>query len=111
MIKIVHHIPGRYAPLLFCDVCGERITNASRAAALTVSHSMPEGESSEVLHVHKGDCHTAADRRAGLTLGWEEMSRHLLHLIYNVGLSPEKLEAHREADKECDLFHVPDDNA
>jgi hypothetical protein len=109
MIKIVHHIPGRYAPLLFCDTCGKRITDAGLAAAVTVGHPVPEGESSEVLHVHKGECHDAVDRRLGRQAGWDELSRHLLHLIYNVDLSIGKLQAHKEADAECDMFHIPKD--
>jgi hypothetical protein len=109
MIKIIHHRPGRYAPPLFCDTCGKRITDAGLAAAVTVGHPIPEGESSEVLHVHKGECHDAVDRRLGRQAGWDELSRPLLHLIYNVDLSPEKLIDHREADVECGMFRVPND--
>jgi hypothetical protein len=110
MIKIVHARPGFYAPMLYCDYCKKRITDAGSAAAITVSHPMPEGASSDVLHVHKGDCHDAVEKKLGGTAGWEELSRHIMQLNYNVDLSPEKLQAHRDADAEgIGMFRYPDE--
>ena len=112
MIKIIHHKPGRYAPVLFCDICAKPITDAGLAAAVTVSHPIPEGETSEVMYVHKGDCHDAADRRLGKKAGWDELSRHLRQLLYNTGLSPKKLQAQQAMDKDCgDWFTTPEDDA
>lgn len=100
MIKIVHHKQGRYAPMLFCDICGKRIDNAKLAAVLTVSHPIHYEQTSEVMHVHKRACHDIADKRHGKKLGWEELSRHLLHLNLNVGLSPANLLALQKFDNE-----------
>ena len=104
MIKILHQKTGRYAPVLLCDACGKPITHAGLAAAITLSDPIPEGEHSDVLYVHKGECHSLTDVRLGKQSGWEEMSRHLLHLLYNIGLSPEKLLALRYMDTGIGLF-------
>ena len=61
MIKIAHIKAGKYSPILHCDFCGKRITEAGLAAAVTVSQPIPLEESSEVLHVHKGACLDAVD--------------------------------------------------
>ncbi|MBI5381106.1 MAG: hypothetical protein HZA31_04335 [Opitutae bacterium] len=107
MIKDVC-IKGRIGPQVFCDTCGKRIEKAGLAAVITVKN-IGDGESSEILHVHKGKCHDLAEKKLGGNVLWGEMSRHFLHLIYNVGLSTEHLEAQKEADREAgDLFNTPE---
>ena len=91
-------INGKVAPIVVCDACGERIKDATMAAVLT-SGAIVDGDSAEVKHVHKGQCHDAMEKTID-GHGWEEMDRHLLQLIYNAGLSIDKLEARRQTDND-----------
>lgn len=97
MIKAVHHPHGGSVPILVCDVCGKRILEAGDGAVLTVSHPIPEGAESKVLHVHQTACYAVAENNLGHKLGHEEVWRHLLYLLYSLGLSPEKLQAYSPA--------------
>lgn len=96
MIKVLYD-DGRYAPIMICDVCGERIEDAKNGAA--VSNSDPEvlsdGDAVEVKHTHKGDCHDEADqhlREQGIHPGWNSLTTHLMQVLHNTGLSPKDLE-------------------
>ena len=84
-------INGRSAPVLVCDSCCERITDAGMAAAVF----QPASERTElqpVLHVHKGRCHDKADAKCGGRTGgnWVELDRHLLQLFLNSGVNAER---------------------
>ena len=94
MIKAVHHPQGGCASILVCDVCGKRICEAGDGAVLTVMNPIPEGAESKVLHVHQTNCYAMAENQLGHKPGHEEVWRHLLCLLYSVGLSPEKLQAY-----------------
>ena len=80
------------APMLFCDVCGDRIAEAGKAAVV-FDNFRKDGERAKTLHVHKGNidgktCHHEADliiRSGGGTPGWQELKRHLADLAHNVG--------------------------
>lgn len=80
------------APMLFCDVCGDRIEDAGKAAVV-FDNFRKDGERAKTLHVHKGiidgkTCHHEADliiRSGGGTPGWQELKRHLVDLAHNVG--------------------------
>ena len=95
MIKIIN-LGGMTGPVIYCDCCGKRIDDASRAAVLAAAKTQ-EKHTSAVLYVHKGKCHEKAEAQVG-SHGWQELSRHLLQLIYNAGLSLEDLEARRVTD-------------
>jgi hypothetical protein len=84
-------------PVLICDYCGKRIQDAAVGAALT-KHPF-DGEivvddalRFDVLHVHKGPCLDAAEKLPGVKSGWNELSHHLLKLVYNVKFSPEVMQ-------------------
>lgn len=84
---------GRSAPILLCDYCEERITDAGMGAAVF----QPASESTElqpVLHVHKGRCHDSADAKCGGRTGgdWVELDRHLLQLLFNSGIDLDRLD-------------------
>jgi hypothetical protein len=87
---------GMIGPVIYCDTCGERIDEAGRALVLT-REKIGETQTAEVMHVHKGPCHHAAESKTG-SHGWQELSRHLLHLVYNAGLSLEDLQLMKLAD-------------
>ena len=97
MIKNIN-IKGMTGPVIYCDTCGKRIEDASRAVVLA-AEKIEEKQTSEVLYVHKGKCHDKAEAKIGSN-GWQELSRHLLQLVYNVGLSIEDLEARKDTDVE-----------
>ena len=103
MIRIMY-ANRRYSPILVCDICGQRIEDGAMAAALTGDMTQEEGSLTDVLHVHKGSCHTQAERTIESTLaepdvvGWQELGAHLSSLIHNVGFKPKDLE-----DYETDL--------
>jgi hypothetical protein len=91
MIEI-QMLEGINAPMLFCDVCGDRIAEAGKAAVV-YDCSRQEGERAKTLHVHKGSidgrtCHHEAElliKSGGGTPGWQELKRHFAGLAYNVG--------------------------
>lgn len=92
---------GRNCPMLFCDICGERIAEASKAAVV-FDNFAPNGSRVKVLTVHKGDidgrtCHQEADSlvaAGGGRAGWQELKQHLVDLAANVGFSAEAMHAY-----------------
>lgn len=85
----VHRLDSGSAAHLKCDICGERIENAGGAAAV-YSLAVAPNSDSDVLHVHKRECHSAADariRQQGGRPAWVEMQEHLAQLIHNTGSS------------------------
>jgi len=62
-------VNGQGSPFLFCDVCGERIEDAGKAAVV-YENFRPDKERLKMLHVHKGSidgrtCHHEADQARG----------------------------------------------
>lgn len=90
MIEI-QMIDGNSCPILFCDVCGERVEDASKAAVVFES-LRPDGERPKALHVHKGSidgkaCHHQAEliiQAGGGTPGWQEWKLYICNLAHNV---------------------------
>jgi hypothetical protein len=84
MVKMIQNAVGRKAAILVCDVCLERIADASYAAAVFKSESNV-GDIFDVLHAHKGACHDEAEKRLGgkAQTGWEEMKVHLIQVCHN----------------------------
>ncbi len=88
----------RNAPMLYCDVCDELITDAG-TAAVVYDNFKKTGERAKILYVHKGKidgrtCHQAADAiisEGGGTPGWQELKTHLCHIASNVGFPSEKM--------------------
>jgi hypothetical protein len=109
MFKTVHVREGYNAPYIFCDVCQERIENAEDAISFNMGDTCQVKSSAPVIHIHKGKCDDAAREKIGdEAYGWDELSRHLLQIIYNSGLSIEKLAAIKEADKDAHgVFNYP----
>ncbi len=90
---LIHYREGRYAPVVVCDICEQRITNANLAVAVGTDVYGKDPELISVLHAHKGTCHDAAEAKLGgrIKTGWDELSHHLLHLVQNIGLKPTDL--------------------
>ena len=84
---------GRYAPVLICDICEQRITDAGLAGVVSRTDQAGGVELNEVLYAHKGRCLDAAEEKLGgyRVTGWRELSDHLIDLLYNCGLTVEKL--------------------
>lgn len=90
----IHTQNGDNCPVLVCDMCGERLTNAKKAAVV-FDNFAPNNSKLKALHVHKGNldgqtCHQEADaliRAGGGTPGWQEMSACLTDLFHNTGMS------------------------
>jgi hypothetical protein len=89
MIEI-QMVGGHSCPMLFCDVCGERIQDASKAAVV-FENFRPEGDRLKALHVHKGidgkACHQEAEliiQADGGAPGWQEWKRYICDLAHNV---------------------------
>ena len=74
------------------------------AMAFNTADISKEGASCDVIYLHKGKCDDEAQRQYRHSRGWEELSRHLLQLLYNSGLSLKKLEAYKEADGDLKGF-------
>lgn len=88
MLKMVDDTKGRTVLLMFCDVCSTSIEDAN-SAALVFKRLGIGATSSEVLMVHKKECHDAAEERLGGSpaTGWHELSRDMYHLLHNTRLS------------------------
>lgn len=95
MIKVMRK-DDRTVTIICCDVCGSWIDEAGLGAAVFRRLSV-EGDTSEVLHAHKGRCHEVAEERLGET-GWQELRQHLYHLTSNTGLPPEALQKLEDDD-------------
>lgn len=73
-----------------CDICGEKLDKASKAAAVFQNFS-PDGSRLRLLHVHKGSidghtCHAEAEallRQNGQLVGWKELKEFLVDLAAN----------------------------
>jgi hypothetical protein len=92
MIELIV-IDGLTTPKIFCDSCGEEISNAKQAAAVFVNF-LPDTKRTSVAYVHKnfvkGDCLTKAEeavRSKGKQPGWIELTECLSYLISNVGIT------------------------
>jgi hypothetical protein len=82
---------GRAVGVSTCDVCGELIPEASRAAALLAGRRrLDEGALADVLHVREGLCREGAEARleGGDHLSAVKLSEHLLQVAVGVGLDP-----------------------
>lgn len=101
MIKMLS-ASGRSAPVLMCDVCGERIKLVGMGAAV-FPRSDSDGAEVEVLHVHKGECHDKAESRVGSGKGapWQELGNHFSYLLHNIGLPMSRLQ---ELEQSWSLF-------
>ncbi len=85
---------GEYRPVILCDQCGERITDAANATV--VCSSAPEGKTAQLFHVHKGVCDDALAARVEGLFGSEELTTHLIELIKNT-FTPDDLSIARRA--------------
>lgn len=91
----IHQIDGSNCPVFVCDMCGDRLTDA-RKAAVVFSNFAPPGSTITALHVHKGSidgktCHQEADSMISVSAGspgWQEMESYLSDLNHNIGLPP-----------------------
>lgn len=100
MIEI-QMVNGHSSPMLFCDVCNERIRDASKAAVV-FDNFRPDGERFKALHVHKGSidgkaCHHEAEliiQAAGGTPGWQEWKRYICDLAHNVAFPASAMAAY-----------------
>ena len=89
---------GRSCPLLMCDVCGERILSLKEGAA--VFRSIKEsGSTSEVMHVHKRECHNQAEKKMGdgKKCPWQELQDHFYYVLANSESSPDELKKRAES--------------
>jgi len=94
----IHKIDGRNCPMITCDICGERLTEAGKAAVV-FNNGAGNGAKLRTLQVHKGridgrTCHEEADNRfraEGGMPGWEEMKTFLADAVHNIGFPPEEL--------------------
>jgi hypothetical protein len=85
-------------PVLVCDLCGERLVDAGKAAVV-FNNFAANNSKIKAFHVHKGTidgktCHQEADtliRAAGGTPGWQEMKRSLTDLVANSDFPADKM--------------------
>jgi hypothetical protein len=97
MIELVS-IDGLTVPKIFCDSCGEEISNAKQAAVV-FTNFIRDAQRTGVAYVHKnfvkGDCMAKAEevvRSKGEQSGWVELGEHLAYLVSNVGMTPNDIE-------------------
>lgn len=90
----VQYKDGKYAVVLICDTCEQRITNACQANAIHHRGKADENGLLEVFHVHKGYCDLKLENKIKgneLFVSSEELTTHLVRLIHNCGFPVDKL--------------------
>lgn len=68
-------------PIMLCDICGERITDARQAQV----HWLYDGDSNRIIHthfVHKAGCNQYINRNTH----WERLDVWMNYLLTNLGL-------------------------
>lgn len=103
----VHVINGQNCPVFVCDMCGDRLAEAGKAAIVFDNFAL-QGSKIKALHVHKGTidgrtCHEEADkliRAGGGTPGWQEMKRCLTDLTANCGFPAEEMAEYAKRDSD-----------
>jgi hypothetical protein len=79
MIEIIE-VEGGFRSVLKCDVCMELIRDARMAVAVRFSHG-------SVWHLHKGDCHSRAERMVpAFRRGFMELREHIEQIDHNTRL-------------------------
>jgi hypothetical protein len=101
MFKTVHLEAGINAAYIYCDICQERIVNAVDGLAFYNGDTSKIHSSAEIIHVHKGKCDQKAQAKIGdQNFGSQELAWNLLQVIYNSGLTLEKLAAVQQAHRD-----------
>jgi hypothetical protein len=97
MIKMLYS-SGRWAPILVCDICKDRIKDAQKAAAVHRMGDVNDGNVVEVFHTHKERCQDIAEEKLSgkYRAGWSEMSTHLIYLSQNTGIGADDIRAQDE---------------
>lgn len=97
MIEFIS-INGLIVPKIFCNSCGEEITNVKQAAVV-FKNFMENAERVPLTYVHKdfvkGSCMSKAEeviRSRGEEPGWWELAQHLAYLVSNVGMTAKDIE-------------------
>jgi hypothetical protein len=93
MIKL-QYVRGGFAPMVFCDMCHQRISDAGMAATVNRSDAVKDGDFLDFAHVHKGACMRAAEAQLGglANTGWTELCDHLRYIVHNTGTSLQQLQ-------------------
>jgi hypothetical protein len=94
----IHFVEGRSCPVIVCDMCGERLSDPGKAAAVFANFGESGGKVRALL-VHKGKidgrtCHEEAEaliRKEGGNAGWHEMKAFLADLVHNAGFPAKEL--------------------
>jgi len=78
----------RFAPRIFCDQCGNPITDSSEAMAVSAGRLEKPGDTVPCAYLHKGACDEAWQARhpTDFDTGSDELNVHLSFLVQNVGL-------------------------
>lgn len=106
----IHCIDGRNCPVIVCDICGDRLAEASKAAAV-FQNFMPDGAKLRLLHVHKGSidghsCHAEAEALLGMNgeaTGGQEMKAYLADLAANAGFPAAQMMEYEERRPRFDM--------
>jgi len=84
-IRIEHRPGGRYAPRVFCDVCGQPIEGAGNA-----EYDMTASPAT-VYHAHKQCTHALRAAHPEITRwGWAELNVHFAVLVHNTKIDLEQ---------------------
>jgi hypothetical protein len=97
MLEILN-VDGINTPTLYCDICGDPILEAGKAA-IVFDNFRDNGERAKTLQVHKGKingktCHEEADsiiKSGGGTPGWMELKAYLYYLTSNIKFPPSEM--------------------
>ena len=93
MIKL-QYVRGGFVPMVFCDMCHQRISDAGMAATVYPLDTVKDGDFLDFAYVHKGACMRAAEALLGgrARTGWTELSDHLRYIVHNAGTSLQQLQ-------------------
>lgn len=101
MLKIISK-EHKSVPIVCCAVCGSWIDQIGLGAAVFQSPAR-DGDTSEVMLVHKGACHDKAEATlsaGGRSVGWHTLARFLMDACHNSGLTVEEMVEREKHDQE-----------
>jgi hypothetical protein len=87
-------------PILLCDFCQERITDAKLALVRFKTDVYSSEGGTEILFTHKGDCDKSLKLQSD---EWTELTVFLLQIASNVGFPPREMAVEEGRRKEMGL--------
>jgi hypothetical protein len=78
--------PAGLSPVIICDYCGQQILDAQSASVMIPDSNPHPNGNKRIMHVHKGQCHDAIEKKEGGIVTWIEMTHYFKRVLKTVNL-------------------------